>query len=355
MGCLVILVAGVSCTNRSPKVGKLSLHLHNAGIFLDDYNGQITIPFRYQNATSTRQVIREISKSCNCSQVDVSAREVNPGEFVDVKLVINPMKSKGKYRVLATLKLDDKDTGPSFAVEYSIFPKLVLEPNCIDLAVAPSFENAEAVKKTISLERFELVPGNTLSAFAEPETILLEGHAPIEARLALEPPVVSTLEHGRVRRTRYRVDISCKSIPADLAFGPHSTAVTVKLRDSPPASFVVIWRNDHPLCAAPNPISFGYLGEDKSSAFATVILTSRDRRPFRILSCDSGIVRLDSINGASAGGALETGSDPRHRVVLKLCRSELTRVFTNGSIRFRTDHPKQPEIMTAWSAILHRE
>lgn len=278
---LTVLAGGKACNREASGIHD---NHHDAGTIFDD-GKELVRTFPLVNTTTQAIDIVKISKSCNCTSIEVDKMKLFPGESASIVMRIHPSRSKGTYKVVGTLRTSESLKPHEYVVEYSVVPHIAFESPSLNLGLISS--KVDSSEESVSPSRslwFEL---NQTTESAIIPVVTLNATPPIVAKIA-QQDVTKVFAQGKMRQTRYRMEInadqaSLQSFPS----GFHSSILTVMSSTGESASATVLWSLDSPLNVAPNPISFGVVKSSDTAIVRRIVVSTRDKTPFHILGIES--------------------------------------------------------------------
>lgn len=309
----------------------------------------ITHIFKLKNVEDSNLKILSISRSCNCTEAEMSTKEVEPGASADLKLTIRPNSARGDWMVACGLETDNKKTPKfNYYLKYRTYPHIAFDRTSLNLGqragISPKGE--ESSKRTeCRIDLYEPAQ-NLLDSIAS-----IEIPAPLSYQIDKEPEI-ERLEAGKLIRGRYRLTIGfdANSSPSEDSSGIHSATITARTRLGFASSLAVIWSLDRPLQISPDAVSFGLVSKAEGTSRKVVKLIATDGRPFRLLTATSNDQGITVMFEEPYGKV--TSPRASHLVYLEFVAANRRSKYLSGRVQLTTDHSKMRAVSNPWYAIL---
>jgi hypothetical protein len=340
---LIVGLTLITVVGCRPKPHSAPGEVCDAGAVFASITPKYEHTFKIQNTTGVDVTILDENHSCSCTEVVFQKGILRAGETMPLTL---------KVKVHPTYS--DLTIGCRLRTDHPRFPEW---PYTLHLE---SFPVARMAPERVDLGIFDLVEGNSGSSRADAESWVeifsppgsSTQPVPVSAKstdgvaIDVDPrPSVDTMKSG-VKRSRYLLRMSFDAIKNQTMTGFQAHPIVVHLNDGHTVEGMVCWGVSMPLVCTPARLHFGSVPVSELPRKQKVIVRSRDRKPFRILSVDA-----DREIAVTAGGGIGPESRPNSDQELELTLAASREVKTparSGVIQIRTD-AALPAVHVPWS------
>lgn len=308
-------------------------------------NGPRTVSheFTVRNTTERPVTLLKEHHSCSCQTIELALTTLDPGQSTPLRMKFYTTGSKPIRELLRCTVTTDHPDFPEwiYAVRCKGYPRLYASQQQIDFGPLSS-KQLDSAKRTVPLEGF-IRDGEPLPS------LVVDCAPPLAASIS---PM--TVEEPNAGFRKWSCALTISVTPrALMTSGSQSVNVQIPKAETPESVDVsALWQSEHAVIASPETIVFG-LSVPRTSSIVTktITLTSRDGSPFSLsyLPADSSRHYLQAESSRSA-----TNSDREHTFTIQLIpnKCDPSKRYLNGTLEFRTTHPRQPTLTVPWTAVI---
>ena len=323
----------------------------DAGFIFDDDVKQIKHVFNLKNNSNSHINIKSTNKSCNCTQMLLSSKVIPAKGQVDVTLIVNPQKSKGKYQIIGQLQMDGYTEPKIFMVTYTVYPRIQFEESSINFGNVDQKRGnrTNSRTKTLHINTFELTNKNKYGNAKKEDSSPVFNQTELFKFKFLEKPKTEVLENGRLLHKNFEIAISFLGPDKDTTMGFHSTFITANLCNAKEVGLLVSWESEGYFEVLPKILSFSFFKDKNEVKEKKIVIINRDKSPFTInkIVSETVDVQIEKSNELSEN----KNNLFQYKLICKLDPNRLTSNLSSGVIVLHVNHEYQKIINVNWSAI----
>lgn len=308
---IAFLALSVWAQDASAPIIKFSKDTHDFGTI--EKGSKVVTEFEFVNAGKSVLTIEDVKTSCGCTTATPEKREYQPGEKGVIPVTFDSSRFANKITKTITVMSNDPENSKYYLkILGNVESEIEAKPTLVSLYNV----KREDTEREIEISSNKLAKLEVSDITSDLDFVTVKTQAVDDKNVKLlinimgsKAPKTTTTFRGEVKLKTNGEKVNEISIPVHLKF-------------------------EEPIRVLPRFISF--FGSKKGEArTVTVVLTSTDKKPFKVLSASA------DIEGVSVAPSNE--SIDQHQVEVKLSESAAEGKFA-GFLIMKTDMEDMPEI-----------